>query len=303
MSSDKPLKIFLAGNDFFIAKELDKLKEKFEDYDDFSAYGDELSVEEFYSFINSASMFSDGKYAVIHSFDKIKDQEAVYKACQGCSESNIILTQILTPEKKDAGKKLLASLDENGFKTIIEQKPNRSELISMMRKNFSDKGLSINQRFAEEIYEIFGGNMTLVNAEIDKLSLFFHYKKPKNEEEIMAQIAAEKQENIFNFIDSFSNRRKNTCLTIYNSFIKHMENFGMLYILLFKRMKTVYLYKAYPNKVREAVWMMEKIKTSASKWKLSEMSDLIGEFADCDYKIKTGQLRIENSILKLIEKL
>lgn len=107
---------------------------------------------------------------------------------------------------------------------------------------FTDADFRIDSASAEEINEIFQGDLTQIENEIQKLSIYFAYKKPQSSSEIINAVTARKQDNIFTFIDAYTARRRNTCNTLLDSFISSGENLNILIVMLFKRMRDLYLF-------------------------------------------------------------
>ena len=72
---------------------------------------------------------------------------------------------------------------------------------------FSDADFKIDSTSAVELNEIFEGDLKQISNEIEKLSLYFAYKKPQSSADIMKAVTARKQDNIFTFIDAYTARR------------------------------------------------------------------------------------------------
>lgn len=169
---------------------------------------------------------------------------------------------------------------------------------------FTEAGFKIDGSSAEELNEIFQGDLKQVSNEIEKLTIYFAYKKPQSAADIMNAVTARKQDNIFTFIDAFTARRKNTCNALLGSFISSDENLNILIALLFKRMRDLYLFINMKDQLREnRPWMLEKLKSGVRSWGKEDLLRLYGLYAELDYKNKTGQISVENYLTTLVSKL
>jgi DNA polymerase-3 subunit delta len=292
MPSDPESKLIILGSAGFNDEETEKVRTLLDDPEETAWFGDEINMSEFFSFVSSPSLFNPVKLAVVHNADKIKDLEAFMNQAYRCPEAVIILTAGI-----DAEKKLSAF---QGFRLLVEKKKTRRDSIMEVQSAFEKHSLPCNYDAAEEIYDIFGGDLKQIRSEADKLSLYYAYKKPANSNEILKLITEEKQENIFAFIDCFAKRDRKECVRILDSLIKGGEVMTILFVMLAKRMKQIHLQKTIPSALQERMFILTKIKADASKWKPAELTRLAGEFAEMDYKIKTGQMRDTDAVYSLI---
>jgi DNA polymerase-3 subunit delta len=296
MNLSENKRYYIAGTDFFLENETKKILGKLEDCD-IEYYNDDINLESFFSFINSPSIFNDCKAAVVRSGNKIKNLDELISKCSSCLESIIIVTN---PETKIL-KKLSTALKDAEFEQIVEKKATKYDMTGRIASMFSDAGFRIDSASAMELNEIFEGDLKQVSNEIEKLTLYFAYKKPQSPAEIMKAVTARKHDTIFKFIDAYTVRRKKECMLLLSSFISHQENLAVLINLLFKRMKDVYLYGISRELVTEKrPFLLDKIKSGTRSWKESELVKLNGTFAELDYMVKTGQVNMENYLTRLI---
>lgn len=292
MPSDPESKLIILGSAGFNDEETAKVRASLDDPEETAWFGDEMDLSDFFSFVSSPSLFNPVKLAVVHNADKIKDLNTLMNQAYRCPEAVILLTA-----GADAEKKLGAF---QGFRLIVEKKKSRRDSIAEVQAAFEKHALPCNYDAAEEIYDIFGGDLKQIKSEAEKLSLYYAYKKPANSGEILKLITEEKQESIFVFIDSFAKRDRKECVRILDSLIKGGEVMTILFVMLAKRMKQIHLQKTIPSALQERMFILTKIKSDASKWKPAELTRLAGEFAEMDYKIKTGQIRDTDALYSLI---
>lgn len=301
MPSNRENKLcYIAGSDFFQQEQLKKHLDGLEDCETESFSAEDFSQEFFFNFINSPSLFSETKAAVVKKAHKVKEIGDVITKCGECVETNIFF---LTDEIK-ISKEISKALKTAEFESITEKKASRFDMRGKILQMFTEAGFKIDGSSAEELNEIFQGDLKQVSNEIDKLSIYFAYKKPNSAADIMNAVTARKQDNIFTFIDAFTARRRNTCNTLLGNFISSDENLNILIALLFKRMRELYLYINLKEQVKEnRPWMLEKLKAGVKAWKREDLLKLYGLFAELDYKNKTGQISVENYLTTLVSKL
>lgn len=291
---------YIAGSNYFQQEQLRIITETIDDCETESFAADDFAQEFFFSFINSPSLFHENKAAVVKKADKLKDIAGVIAKCARCMETNLIFMSDETKISKDLSK----ALKESNFETVIEKKASKFDTRSKILQMFTDADFRIDSASAEEINEIFQGDLTQIENEIQKLSIYFAYKKPQSSSEIINAVTARKQDNIFTFIDAYTARRRNTCNTLLDSFISSGENLNILIVMLFKRMRDLYLFMELKEQLKEnRPWMLEKLKSGSRVWKKDELIKFYGLYSELDYKIKTGQISVENYLITLISKL
>lgn len=296
MKTDKPF-YYIAGGVYYVDGQIKSILDAVDDCETESFSPDDISSGSFFGYISSAPLFSANKAALVRSFDSVKSPETVIAACASCREAVIIFTA----EETKLNKGLSTALSESGFNVLIEQKMQKYDLTGKIIRMFSEAGFSIDTSAAGEINEVFGGDIATINNEISKLTAYFAYKKPKNQNEILNAITTKKNENIFDFIDAFTKKKKTDCIIMLDDLINSGENLMILINLLFKRMREVYLFGLSRELVKEnRPFMLDKIKSGASVWKKDELIRLFGLFAELDYMFKTGQVKEDGYLTGLI---
>lgn len=294
--TDKPF-FYIAGSPYYQDENIKKILSGLEDCETENFSPEDLAGGNFFNFINTAPLFSETKAAVVRSFDDVKQAETFVDECAKCIESTIILTA----EETKLGKKISDSLSKAGFTLLLEAKAKKYDLTAQIIRMFSEAGFRIDTSAASEINELFTGNMALITSEINKLTAFFAYKKPSSQADILNAVTARKHDNIFSFIDAYTQRKKRECAVLLNDLEDNGENLPVLINLLFKRMKDVFLMGVSRDLIKEnRPFMLEKIKSGASAWKKDDLVKLLGLFAELDYKFKTGQVTDSGYLIRLV---
>ncbi|ADD68006.1 DNA polymerase III delta [Denitrovibrio acetiphilus DSM 12809] len=288
---------YIAGSDYFQEQELKKILGSIEDCETEGFSAEDFNPEFFFNFINSASLFQENKAAIVKSAHKIKNAADVITKCKDCVETHLIF---LTPELK-ISKEINKALKEAGFETEIEKKARKYDLTGKILQMFADADFRIDSSSAAEINEIFEGDLKQITNEIEKLTLYFAYKKPKSAADVIKAVTARKHDSIFTFIDAYTARSRNVCNVMLDGFISSGENLNILISLLFKRMRELYLYINLKEQVKEnRPWMLDKLKAGVRAWRHEDLIRLYGLFAELDYKNKTGQISTQNYMLRLV---
>jgi DNA polymerase-3 subunit delta len=296
MNSDHKEKYLIFGSAGFIESETEKIRSATEDPEENVWFGDELNMEELFGFVSAMSLFGGEKLAVIHRADKVKEPEELLKQLIRFPEAVIVATAEAESEKK------LAS-HAGGFSVIAEKKKTRQNAAAEVKEVFDKNGLPCDSHTAEELLDIFIGDIIRIRSEADKLSIYFAGNPPKSPRDIINLITSEKQENIFAFIDSFAARNKKSTVRMLENLLRNGEAVGFLFIMLFRRVKMMYQQIHVPSSVKGHPFVINKVKADLSKWKKDEVSDLAGEFAELDYKLKTGQIKDIDALYTLISRI
>jgi len=288
---------FFAGSDYFQQEQYKKIIDAIEDCETESFSAEDFNPEFFFNFINSPSMFTENKAAVVKAIHKMKTAAEVITKCAGCIETTLIF---LSPEPK-LSKELSKALKEAGFTVETEKKASKYDMSGKIVQMFTEAGFKLDSSSAMELSDIFEGDLKQISNEVDKLTSYFAYKKPQSASDIMKAVTARKQDNIFTFIDAFTTRRRKTCSILLHNFITSDENLNILIALLFKRMRELYLFINIKDQVKEnRPWMLDKLKDGVREWKKEDLIKLYGLFAELDYKNKTGQISVENYLTNLV---
>lgn len=294
MSLKTGRKILIVGSDSFIDEQIDKVLGSLKDLevDKKTYYADEFDREDFVFFISSLPLFSDMKMAIIKKGEKLKNFDEIKQSIIK-SESMVIVTANDLNFLSKAGK------DEN-FEVISEPKKDKFSDLSHIVDIFKKLGVKLSKVAAEEIYEMCGKDFGIIKNEFDKLSVYYAYKSPESENEIIEKISFSKSENVFLFIDSFFDKNRKKCAEIISNMIVNNESVTPAFYMISKRLLQIVGYKINPSLVNERQFIMNKIKKNASEWSMEELSRCSESLLSLDYGSKTGNANIEEEIIMLL---
>ncbi|UOD34627.1 hypothetical protein DSN97_10840 [Deferribacteraceae bacterium V6Fe1] len=292
--NSKTDKILIIGSDSFHNEQVEKELERFADLevDKKVYYGDEFDYEDFVFFISSLPLFSDLKIAIVKKTEKLKRTEEILSAV---SKSESVIIFLSAEEKVTADFKKCENI-----KILSEPKKNKYSDLNLIADMFSEMGIKLSKLAAEEIYEMCGKDFGIVKNELEKLKIYYAYKKPESENEILEKISYAKSESLFDFIDSYFEKNKQKCMKILEGMAKNNENLAPLFYMLSKRLMQIVVYKINPSLVNERQFIMEKIKKNAAVWSMFELSKCSDIFVKIDYGSKVGKADIDNDIITLL---
>ena len=289
LKTDK--KIAFIGSDSFIDKYIsDTLAEYKEcDLDKRTFFADEIDLDDFVNFISTFPLFSDFKLSIVKRAEKFKKLEDLLDLIAR-SESFIILAS--------NDEKLIKILKKKKeFEIIQEPKKDKYSILNEIISYFKDLEIGLSKSTAEDIYEMCGKDMKVVLNELEKLKIYYKYKKPQTESEILEKIHYNKPENAFAFIDSYFDKNKQKASSILYKMIDNNENLNSLFYLLVKRLQLVSAYKIDPSLINERGFIMEKIKKNANNWSIQELSKYSDLIFQIDSGLKLGKIDIRNGLI------
>jgi DNA polymerase III subunit delta len=235
---------FFGENDFKIKEKLTELKNKFlRDIDQsgqniFIFDGENFKINLLSENIGTGSLFSSKKMVIIKDLIKNKDKD-IYKKTLGylkenkveTSEDIIVFTESNVKKNKDSlikiNNKKESSLnkDEKSLFLFLEKqkfsqefkKYSDNELVSLIKKHFSDYQIEIDYKEASLISSINNNNPWSIDIEVKKIA---HFKMSNNKSRKVTIKDVEENspdffsENIFKLTDLISYRKKNEALKI-----------------------------------------------------------------------------------------
>lgn len=297
-------KSIVIGSDFFITTNVNKIIDLNEDADIEKYFGDELNIDEYFAFINSVSIFGNDKIAYIRNIDKIKDLTGFLKSVESCIETTLIFSTTLSLtdlEKKSKGiQKYLKTLN---YKLIIEATVKAMSVTASHEvvDIFKSKGVEINNMTAMQILETTSGNLTAINNEAEKFSIYLNANPNEKIADILSNLSGKKTESIYALIDAFAEKKMDTVFKIFKNIpLNENSNDYRIYYGLSKRMSNIYF--AYiSNKLIEEYQDFVKQKVAGNKrfWTKHEAIKMMDKFSLHDLNIKTGKIKFYEALIDI----
>ncbi len=297
-------KSIIIGSDFFITTNVNKVVDKNEDADIEKYFGDELNIDEYFAFINSPSIFGNDKIAYVRNIDKIKDLMGFLKSVETCIETTLIFSTTLSLtelEKKSKGiQKYIKALE---YKLIIEPTVKAMSVTASHEvvDIFKIKGIEINNMTAMQILETTSGNLTAINNEAEKFSIYLNANPNEKLSDVLSNLSGKKTESIYALIDAFAEKKMDNVIKIFKNIpLNENSNDYRIYYGLAKRMSNIYF--AYiSNKLIEEYQDFVKQKVAGNKrfWTKNEAIKMMDKFALHDLNIKTGKIKFYEALVDI----
>ncbi|GEM_PF-1320853 len=287
-------KYLLSGNKNFLEENLSEISKNITDADENIFYADEIDEEEYYTAIFTMPLFTSEKLIVVKNIDKHKKPSELFEK-SASSEFTIIFLS----ESTNIDKKIPKHIVDN-YKIIKETRKTKPNVINEIISLFSSRGFKISRNTAEEIYALTNNDLSIVKNELEKVDIYYKYKKFEKEEDILNIVSSSRNESVFVFIDRYCEKNYKQAMSHLNKLINAGENLDILYHMLFKRISKIYLYKINPSLVTEQTFIMSKIKSSAKIWGENELSEVINLFCEIDFKSKSGYRDNTRGLMNLV---
>lgn len=290
-------KIFVTGSPHFIDKNIATETPKNEDADIETYFGDEMNKNEFFTFTNTVSLFGNEKYAIIRNASKVSDIESFISNLATVSEATIIASSELSSNKSD--DKIIKKFKNAGFEIREESSAGKATSFDVI-KIFKEKGLSISSINASYVLNVSGGDMTAVETECEKLSLYLATNKNLTADDAIGYIAGEKEEKIYMVVSSFAKKNTKECLELYKLVPNTYENNLILFFSMTKFVNNLYFSYVDPSMAEMKTQFQRNLMENKRYWTREEAAQTISYMASLDADLKIGKKTFENVINDII---
>ncbi|MGI9533500.1 MAG: DNA polymerase III subunit delta [Thermodesulfobacteriota bacterium] len=240
--------------------------------------------------VNTVSMFGEQKLIIAKNSESLKSKDIAILNSYIEKPSPDTCLVLISRETNKPKLKKNSHLKTRNFNKIdmVESKiRNEAELL----------GINISRKACNELYRLIGDDFTLINNELIKISNYFGNKKLIDEKDIENFILKRKEEDIFNLINTISNRETKSAVRI----LKNLENekYEPLSIVstLSWRMRQIWQVKELQNMKKsdkEIAEMMKitsgavyYIKKQSNKFSAKSLSEIISKLKTLDTELKS----------------
>jgi DNA polymerase III delta subunit len=172
-------------------------------------------------------------------------------------------------------------------------------------------GISASTQVVKLIIERAGINLSLLDEELNKLSLYLNAEgrkelKPEDVESVVCFY--QKDFQVWDLTDAFFNKDQKKALEILDVLLVNpQQDFPMIIGAILKQIKTIYLVKKYRDNPREAMSKLElmpflyyKAENLARRISVDMLRMMYRKFIDLDYSIKQGKIDVKLGLDLLI---
>lgn len=306
--------VFYGMNDFFIKKEIDKIKEN-NNIDSLSYMKYDLenaSLNDIVMHANEIDLFGNKKMILVENAyvftgtvnKKLPEQNtSILEEYFNNPNSETILVFSIFKEKLDERKKIFKIAKEKGFLKEYNKVDNIEKIIGDMFEPYKIKKDDLNF-FIQRV----GDNLSILEQEVLKIKLYKDKDLNIVRDDIMELTSKNVDTDIFNLIENIIISNKEKAIESYHEMLKHGEEAIMILIMLANQFRMIYQVKklyqmGYSEKdiskelkvhwypVRKALGRMKDFDEK-------KLIDYLYKLSDLDMKIKNGKLE-KNLALEL----
>lgn len=215
-------------------------------------------------------------------------------------------------EKLDERKKLTKELKKNAD-TFEAKKLTEQELKNWVRTRADYNGVTIEPAAIEQMLTLVGTNLFMLTSEMDKLALYIGKGLTIDVKTVESLVARSLEQNIFTLVEKIVTRKIEEALRIYYDLLKLNEEPIKILAVITGQFRLLYQVKELAKRGYGQKQIASHLKIHPFRVKLAagqaqrfgdkELTYIIKQLADADYKMKTGamnkELIIELFLLKL----
>ncbi len=259
--------------------------------------------------VRTMPMMAEKRVVIIYKCEDIaKDQfEILSELVKGNIDSCVMIIAGASFDKRTAIAKTAKS-----HGTLIEFGKLKNTQIVKWIDTFADqRGKTISRDAADFLAGALGDNLDRIQTEIEKASLFVGGEKTKIDRRDLEEVmAAVKNDNIFNLMDAFGQRKQAEALRQLNSILDSGVHPIPLHSTLYGHMKKMLIAASYLQEgmpVSEAVRAMGgspyyagKIVDQSKRFRLPELRRAILIMARVDFALKNSRVNDQAVLEKMV---
>lgn len=296
--------LFYGTEKFFIDQEIQKLKDKYQIEDiNISQYDFEnTTVDEILEDANTFSLFEPNKMIIVDHMNlvanvtkKTVSDEDIKKLEAYVSNFNPNTHLIFKNDKVNQTKKITKLIKQKG---ILKDCNSSNNLNSIVKELCS--GYEIDSMATTELTKRVGNNILILEQECNKLKLYKLDDKTITLDDVKELVHKTLDLDIFHFIDTIINRRKEEAMEIYEEMLLYNEEPIKIIVMLANQFRLMYQAKVMTSKgYREADIAKElnvhpyPVKLALQKsrgYDLERLLAILDELSNLDYQIKSGKI-------------
>tara|TARA_Y100001970_G_C14241803_1_gene865392 strand:+ start:393 stop:1451 length:1059 start_codon:yes stop_codon:yes gene_type:complete len=291
-------------------REDDYCLERFDIKEMLKSYGvsENNGIEDFLISVETLPMLSDIKVILINNFDLIKKPTSVSDNSANYKLYNSIIKFIEKPPEyiwflciskltkaTDFSKKIYNILNEK-WEIIKFVSYENSSPINWVLNRSKSKGIPISSEIAQLFIDIVGNDLSILDNELEKMSIFFTNKKI-SENIIKNNIRSHKNLTIFKMTEALSNKDLLSALEILDNQLKtspneHVRLFSII-VMQFRRLisiksmsKKFYTENEILKNISLPIFLGKQLMIQSKNFKYEELKDIYLELSNLDLRIK-----------------
>ncbi|MDR2400982.1 MAG: hypothetical protein LBD73_04945 [Deferribacteraceae bacterium] len=247
--------------------------------------------------------FDDFKVVIFHLTEqKGKKSEINFKVFMVDFRGVFIITSEDAEKAEKIGKIL------SNYKLITEKKQSPREKNSAVQALFAEHKLHISLNTAERISKAMAGDMALIAFEAEKLSLYYHNRTPKNDEELLGHISVNLHEDRWGFADAFLSKNMEEALKVLSRLQEREEVATILFYTLPHYYAAIYFRLKYPKfdlyklpLLKTKSFIVSKSAGFTRFWTEESIAEAISCHRELEVRIKTSNLSYFDALILLLK--
>lgn len=275
------INLIIGDEEYLIAEELKRIREKFKDRA-FEKLKDPSSSE-LTENLSLPSLFSPSRLVFVSDFDFKNDDEALLSALKNLDpQIELVFVSPRNLDRRRGNYKLIASIKE--FKGFADWEDDQaSEWVAQYARSL---GKEIVKDAAELLVAISGKNLFALSSEIQKLAAYCGEKKRIEEEDILA-LASNQDFNVFSFTEALKNKNLSQALRLLEKMIKNNEEMVPLLGLIFSQFRALLLAKT--NRLKAGGYYLKKCLEQSRKFTAPALWGILEKIYASDLRLKKGE--------------
>jgi len=215
-------------------------------------------------------------------------------------------------EKLDERKKVTKELKKIGI-TFEAKKLNESELKKWIHTRADFNGVVFEPKAVEQMLMLVGTNLFMLTSEVDKLAMYTGKGLTIDVETVEKLVPRSLEQNIFTLVEKIVSRQIDSALRIFYDLLKLNEEPIKILAVITGQFRLIYQVKELARRGYGQQQIASHLKVHSFRVKLAagqaqkfsdeDLTLIMKELAEADYKMKTGgmnkELIIEMFFLKL----
>lgn len=262
-------------------------------------FGDEINPEDLFQAVNTASFFSRGKFVKCVN-------TGIFKKNTGNGEYEKVLGSIpkgtyvvFREESVDRKNKLFSEMSKAGYAYSVDMRKT-GELIGYISSRFKKHNKKISNNNISLFLEYSGGNLTDIEADIEKILLYMGERGEVRREYIEKLCSGTRQFRIYEMLDSIFYRQKDKSISLMRELISDKTPVQVLLFSIHSRLMELISVKEDMEKGREPVikrrgrpvagFIIGFLKRQSGNYTTGALKDGVKKAADLDMAIKSGEI-------------
>jgi DNA polymerase-3 subunit delta len=213
-----------------------------------------------------------------------------------------VMVFIAPYEKLDERKKLTKELKKKA--AVFEAKKlNEAELKNWIRSRAEFNGVTIEPAAIDLMLALAGTNLFMLTSEVDKLALYTGRGLTIDAQTVEKLVSRSLEQNIFALVDKIVSRKIDEALRIYYDLLKLNEEPIKILSVITGQFRLIYQVKELSRRgygqqqiagyLKVHPFRIKLAAGQAQKFSDTELTNIMKELAEADFKMKTGQMNKE----------